>query len=96
MGLYDDTALIEYAVEQSDDYDKAFFIGYSQGTTQIFYSLAFLEDSFHVNNTYKVLAMAPCYDTPYDFNAQRYVDVFGQFDYYNIVAYNGPEWEYDE
>ena len=96
MGLYDDPAIIKYAVDNNNDFDKAFYIGYSQGTTQIFWSLSYLEDSFHKDYTYKVLAMATCFDTPYDFDAERYVEVFDQFDEYNVVALNGPEWGDDK
>ena len=46
MGLYDVRANIELAVNNSN-FDKAFYIGYSQGTAQMFYSLAKLEEEFH-------------------------------------------------
>jgi len=32
MGLYDDKALIEMAVSLNPNFDKAYYIGYSQGT----------------------------------------------------------------
>ena len=35
-------------------------MGYSQGTVQMFYALAHLEEEFFVDNMYKFLAFAPC------------------------------------
>jgi len=60
MGLYDDTANISM-IKDVTGAEKVFFIGYSQGTIQMFYSLAHLHDSFHVDNTYKFIALAPCF-----------------------------------
>ena len=61
----------------------------------MFYSLAHLEDSFHKNNTYKFLAMAPCFHTPYDFDMDRYLTTIDQFDEYGVYAFNGPNWTSD-
>jgi len=41
MGLYDDTANIKMMKEVSGA-EKVFYLGYSQGTIQMFYSLAHL------------------------------------------------------
>jgi len=61
------------------------------------YSLAHLEESFHVNNTYKVLSMAPCFVVPaYGSNAQSYSNTYGRTDELEFYAYNGPNWEADK
>ena len=59
MGLYDDVANIKMIKEQAE-VDKIFYMGYSQGTTQMFYSLAHLDETFHKNNLYKAIMLAPC------------------------------------
>ena len=46
MGLYDDTANISM-IKQESGVDKIFYVGYSQGTIQMFYGLAHLENSFY-------------------------------------------------
>lgn len=60
MGLYDDVANIK-AVKKAAGVDKIFYIGYSQGTAQMFYGLSHLEDKFHADNLYKVVQLAPCF-----------------------------------
>ena len=59
MGLYDDTANIRKMKEVTGE-EKVFYIGYSQGTSQMFYALAHLEDSFFAEHLYKALMFAPC------------------------------------
>ena len=96
MGLYDDTANITMIKNQTG-LDKIFYIGYSQGTAQMFYSLAHLESKFHAQNLYKVIQLAPCFiDTrsnsttieSFDENTMRYQD-------YGVYAFNGPNWDRD-
>ena len=60
MGLYDDPAKIRMIKEKTGA-DKIFYLGYSQGTTQINYGLAHLEREFYADNLYKVVELAPCY-----------------------------------
>jgi len=45
FGLYDDLSNILMMKKQSGA-DKVYYIGYSQGTTQMFYGLAHREDDF--------------------------------------------------
>ena len=59
MGLYDDTANITFIKEKAKK-EKIFYIGYSQGTVQMFYSLSHLEKSFLQHNLIKFIALAPC------------------------------------
>lgn len=46
MGLYDDPASISF-IKEKTGHDKIFYIGYSQGTIQMFYGLAHIEDSYY-------------------------------------------------
>ena len=58
MGLYDDTANIKKIKDETKE-DKIFYIGYSQGTIQMFYGLIKkgkdISDSLH-----SYVALAPC------------------------------------
>ena len=58
-------------IKQQSGADKIFYIGYSQGTLQINYGLAYLE-GFFANNLYKVVELAPCYVTSGDTNADKF------------------------
>ena len=60
IGLYDDTAFIDYIIEKSPESSKVNYIGYSMGTTQMFYGLAHLESIFHKTKLNKFIALAPC------------------------------------
>ena len=60
MGLYDDTANIR-AIKEFTQVDKIFYLGYSQGTIQMLYGLAHLEEEFHEKNLHKVVLLAPCF-----------------------------------
>ncbi len=59
MGLYDDIANIEL-IKDKMEVDKIFYIGFSQGTTQMFYSMANDDESFYQDNLYKAVMLAPC------------------------------------
>lgn len=71
-------------------------MGYSQGTIQMHYGLARLESSFHADNVYKVVNMAPCFiiGAPNwtKFYANRTVMRFQEL---GIYAINGPNWDRD-
>lgn len=60
MGLYDDIANIKMIKEQAG-VEKIFYLGYSQGTAQMFYGLAHMESEFHADNLYRVVQLAPCF-----------------------------------
>ena len=64
MGIYDDVANIK-AIKKESGAEKVFYLGYSQGTVQMFYALAHLQDFFEAN-LYKFLAFAPCTISPED------------------------------
>ena len=63
QGLYDDVANIK-TVKELTGAEKVFYIGWSQGNIQMFYALAHLEESFFVDNLYKLIAFAPCFVNP--------------------------------
>lgn len=97
MGLYDDVANIKMIKEQTG-VEKIFYVGYSQGTIQMFYGLAHMEEEFHADNVYKVVQLAPCF-VPYlppsvrrpivaNRTIMRYQD-------YGVYAVNGPNWDRD-
>ena len=60
MGLYDDVANIT-AIKKATGFDKIFYLGYSQGTAQMFYGLSHMESEFHADNMYKAVLLAPCF-----------------------------------
>ena len=59
MGIYDDVANIK-AIKEHSGAEKVFYLGWSQGTVQMFYALAHREEDDLVDNLYKFLAFAPC------------------------------------
>lgn len=96
MGLYDDTANI-LAVKELTGEDKIFYVGYSQGTIQMFYGLAHLESEFHVHHLHKVVQLAPCFVAniaspvaPVD-----YVNHTFELQENGVYAINGPNWDRD-
>ena len=65
MGIYDDVANIKMMKKKSGA-EKVFYLGWSQGTIQMFYGLVHLEEEFFVDNLYKFVAMSPCTIAPKD------------------------------
>ena len=61
----------------------------------MFYSLAKIEDDFHAKNTYKVLAMAPCFNTKaaLSFEGIKTLDAWQEA---GVYAFGGPNQEEDE
>ena len=54
MGVQDNVANISM-IKQHAGVDKVFYIGYSQGTIQMFYALAHLEDTILADSLHKVV-----------------------------------------
>ena len=52
MGKYDDVANITMMKERTGA-DKVFYLGWSQGTIQMFYGLSYLEESFFADSLHK-------------------------------------------
>ena len=59
MGKYDDVSNITY-VKQQTNAPQVSFIGASQGTVQMFYGLATMEDEFFADNVFTFAALDPC------------------------------------
>ena len=59
MGIYDDVANIK-AIKEHSGAEKVFYLGWSQGTVQMFYALTHVEEEHLVDNMYKFVAFAPC------------------------------------
>ena len=99
MGLYDDVANIQMIKEKTNE-EKIFYVGYSQGTIQMLYSLVHLEESFHVHNLHKAVLLAPCFVpntsdlTPSEVQTKLEKGLMKYQDY-GVYAINGPNWERD-
>lgn len=59
MGKYDTVANVS-KVKELTNMDKILYLGYSQGTTQMFYGLSHLEEEFYADSLLKFAAFAPC------------------------------------
>ena len=59
MGTYDAPANIS-KVKELTGWEKILYLGYSQGTTQMFYGLSKYEESFYADSLLKYAAFAPC------------------------------------
>jgi len=96
MGLYDDVANIDFIKEKTGE-EKIFYIGYSEGTVQMFYGLSHIEESYFEKNLIKFIALAPCSvstcggspDLEYfEKNWFRLQDL-------GVYAIAGPNWDHD-
>ena len=91
LGLYDDSAMIRKIQEETQQ-SKVNYIGYSMGTTQMFYGLTQREEDFYAENLNKFIALAPCVyfeHTEYD----QYVNGYGEYRKLGINVIYGPNWE---
>ena len=90
LGLYDDSAFMSL-IKYKTGKPKVNYIGYSMGTTQMFYGLAQREEDFYADNMNKFIALAPCIyfeSTDYD----QYVNGYGEYRKLGINVINGPDW----
>ena len=94
MGLYDDVANISM-IRQRAGVDKMFYIGYSQGTIQMFYGLAHLESQFHAETLHRVVQLAPCFYAAFDESIELVNETIMRYQDYGVYAFNGPNWERD-
>ena len=92
MGLYDTPATIT-EIKKQTGVDKIFYVGYSQGTVQIFYGLAHLEESFYADNLLKVVTLAPCFVA--SMLADIELSVVEQLEDKGIYSFMGPHWDDD-
>ena len=94
MGALDDVANIKAIKEQSGA-EKIFYIGYSQGTVQMFYGLAKHEEDFFADNLYKFVAFAPCTICPEDGPESKWEDTLFSFPSIGVYDLYGPHWDRD-
>ena len=91
LGLYDDPAAMDMIMEQTGQ-PKVNYIGYSMGTSQMFYGLTHLDKSYYGRFLNKFIALAPCIymeTTSY----QQYVDGYGEYRKLGINVIGGPNWQ---
>lgn len=90
LGLYDDPAFMDLIMAESGA-SKVNYIGYSMGTTQMFYGLTHIEETYYSRSMNKFIALAPCIyfePTTYD----QYVDGYGEYRKLGINVIGGPNW----
>ena len=90
LGLYDDPAFINIILETTGA-EKVNYIGYSMGTSQMFYGLTQIEDSYYSKYLNKFVAIAPCIyleTISYD----DYVNGYGEYRKLGINVIGGPNW----
>lgn len=94
MGRYDCVANITKMKETSGA-DKVFFIGYSQGSVQMFYGLAHREEEFFAESIHKFLAMAPCTvaETEADVPESYFTDNLFQYPSIGVYWLGGTNYE---
>lgn len=95
MGLYDDVANIDFIKEKTGD-EKIFYIGYSEGTVQMFYGLSHIEESYYEKNLIKFIALAPCsVSTAWGTDLEFYKKTWFRLQDLGIYAIGGPNWDRD-
>ena len=92
MGRYDDIANIK-AMKEHSGAEKVFYLGWSQGTVQMFYALAHLEEDFLVDNLYKFVAFAPCTIAAADGDESYWENTLYTFPDRGIYDEYGPDWD---
>ena len=91
MGLYDDVANVKMIRERTGK--KVSYIGVSQGTVQMFYALAKMQD-FFAENLFTFAAMDPC-TIALSESDRIYREGLLHFADYGIYAFGGPHWRRD-
>ena len=93
LGMYDVPAFMDKIIEVTGK-PKVNYIGYSMGTTQMFYGLTQIEDTYYAQHMNKFVALAPCiYFEPYTF--MKYEFGYGAFRELGIPVIGGPKWKTD-
>ena len=91
LGVYDDRALIS-KIQEITGQEKVNYIGYSMGTTQMFYGLTHIENVYYSHYMNKFVALAPCIyfePTTYD----DYVNGYGEYRKLGVNVIGGPNWD---
>ena len=94
MGLYDVPANIDKVKEQTG-YDKIFYVGYSQGTIQMFYALSHNQD-YYAESLYKVVQLAPCFVANCGVTPEDVLETYCKYQSLGVYAISGPNWESDK
>lgn len=93
MGVSDLPAMIDKVVEVSQN-DKITYVGFSMGTSQMFYGLTQKEESYFASKVEKAIMMAPCVFTT-TLGLDNYKQVYPVYREHNINVINDPNWVYD-
>ena len=91
MGLYDDVANIKKISKHTGK--KVSYVGVSQGTVQMFYALAKMENELK-DYMYTFAAIDPCTIDMTE-GDELYTDGLFHFSEYGIYAFGGPNWDHD-
>ena len=92
MGIYDDVANIKM-IKKKSGVDKIFYLGWSQGTIQMFYGLSHLEEEFFADALHKFVAMAPCTIVPKDGDESYWDDGLFSITKAGVYDLYGPNWD---
>lgn len=96
MGLYDQPANI-LAIKEQTGWEKIFYVGYSQGTVQMHYGLAHIEDSFYAQHLYRAVHIAPCFIAEiFTWQPEFLTKAMFTFPDHGVYALYGPNWAEDE
>ena len=93
MGIYDDVANVKMIKDKTGK-DKIIYLGWSQGSTQMFYGLAKLEEEFFADNLFTFAAIDPCTIDVSEGDA-LYEEGLFHFDEHGIFVFAGPNWAED-
>ena len=94
MGEYDIPAMIDLIIQKTGK-PKVTYLGYSMGTTQMFFGLTQLQHDYYADKLHKFIALAPCiYLNERTYNDYTYG--IGALRNLGIYVMNGPNWEQDK
>ena len=92
MGLYDVVANVNMIKERAR-VEKIYYVGYQQGSTQMFYALAQLEEL--EKSLLTVVGLSPCWFLK-NFGEEFYRENEFAYRDLGIFAYFGPTWSDDK
>lgn len=88
MGRYDVPAMLDKIIEVSDN-EKVSYVGYSQGTSQMFYALATDEGKIS-DKIDRAIMMAPCIVIEPYMGIDYHVKLFNVLNHEGVVLMNDP------
>ena len=91
LGLYDDPAFMDLIMQETGQ-EKVNYIGYSMGTSQMFYGLTQIEEEFYADNMNKFVAIAPCIYMEHT-EYEHYVTGYGEYRKLGINVLYGANWD---